>query len=286
MKVIISDSTGYVGDAIRRQLKKKSAEIVVLDNLNGFDLSVPGIWEKIPPADYFIHLGNLVHVPSSYATPYLYYRVNYMTTLNALEYCRNNSCRLIYASSYIYGRPDYLPVDENHPIKPFNPYAQTKLICEQMCEGYNRDFDVDISILRLFNVYGEGQRGNLLVPEILRQIKDGNTDIHLKSGFSRRDFIHVVDVARAFVACFHDDSSYSVYNVCSGKSYSILELSVIINKVLANRLNFIFSESDRKYEVDDTVGSYERIYSHLKWKPELSLEEGIARTLKAELCLK
>ena len=208
-----------------------------------------------------------------------------MATLNVLEYCRKNACHLIYASSYIYGTPEYLPVDEKHPIKPFNPYAQSKAICEQLCGGYNRDFGVKISILRLFNVYGEGQCGKLLLPEILKQIKEGKTDIQLKSGSSRRDFVHVDDVARAFIACLDDRNGFSIYNVCSGQSYSIRELTDIINAFCGNGLNFCFSESDRKMEVDETVGSYWRINKCLGWKPELSLMDGIKKTITAELCI-
>ena len=74
MRVIVSDSSDFVGNVLIRLLEEKGVEIVLLNRCTGFDLSTPDVWEKIPVADHFIHLENLVHVPSSYVNPYLFYR--------------------------------------------------------------------------------------------------------------------------------------------------------------------------------------------------------------------
>ena len=129
MRIAVAGSEGFVGKHVCKQLDAAGHEIVSIDVANGIDLCDAGIIEQIPPIDVFIHLANLVYVPASYINPERFYRVNYLTTLNALEVCRKFHARLVYISSYIYGPPRYLPVDENHPINPFNPYAQTKVIC-------------------------------------------------------------------------------------------------------------------------------------------------------------
>ena len=281
MKVIVSGSDGFLGSHICEILEKRGIEVIPLDITNGYDLSKPDVFEALPQADHFIHLANLVYVPMSYEKPYVFYRINYMTTLNALEYCRKNNAHLIYASSYIYGAPQYLPVDENHPVCPFNPYAQTKVICEKMCEGYHRDFGVKVSILRPFNLYGTGQKGKLLIPEIVGQLKEGKTRIQLKAATPRRDYINVVDVAGAFVACIDDMNEIGVYNVCSGESVSVKEITEIINKHLKNKVVFMFSESDRPNEVDETRGCCDKLLS-IGWKPTMSFEEGIIDILKSE----
>ena len=281
MKVIVSGSDGFLGSHICELLEKRGIEVIPLDITNGYDLSKPDVFETLPLADHFIHLANLVYVPMSYEKPYAFYRINYMTTLNALEYCRKNNAHLIYASSYIYGSPQYLPVDENHPACPFNPYAQTKVICEKMCEGYHRDFGVKVSILRPFNLYGTGQKGKLLIPEIVGQLKEGKTQIQLKAAAPRRDYINVVDVAGAFVSSIDDKNSYGIYNVCSGESVSVREITEIFNKHLKNKVVFMFSESDRPNEVDETRGSCEKLKS-IGWNPTMSFEEGIIDILKAE----
>lgn len=281
MVVAVAGSDGFVGRNVCEQLTLQGHKIVKIDITQGFDLCDNSIIEKIGQIDAFIHLANLVYVPGSYDNPEKYYRINYLTTLNALELCRKYGSRLIYASSYIYGPPQYLPVDENHLICPFNPYAQTKVICEKLCEGYNRDFKVPISILRPFNIYGKGQIGKLLIPEIISQLKDGSTVINLKASTPRRDFINVRDVAGAFVACIHDAQNFGVYNVCSGESVSIKELTDVINKHLKSKVIFNFSEEQRPNEVDESRGSCERLRS-IGWQPTMTLEDGIIEILNSE----
>lgn len=281
MKIAVAGSDGFLGSNVCSQLARKGHDILKIDLTQGFDLSNPELIKDIPHVDCFVHLANLVYVPGSYENPALYYRVNYMTTLNALEVCRRDNARLVYISSYIYGPPQYLPVDEKHPVSPFNPYAQTKAICEKLCEGYHRDFKVRISVLRPFNLYGVDQKGKLLLPEIFDQIKAGRKDIQLKAASPRRDYVNVVDVAKAVCLCAEGDGSYDVYNVCSGESVSVKEIAEIINKNLKEKVQFHFSQSDRPNEVDETRGSCEKLKG-LGWAPSITLEQGIKAIIESE----
>lgn len=281
MRFVVSGSEGFVGRNVCSQLKAAGHEIIPIDVSNGIDLCDISVLEQIPQIDCFIHLANLVYVPASYANPAKFYRINYLTTLNALEVCRKWNSRLVYISSYIYGPPQYLPVDENHPVNPFNPYAQTKVICEKLCEGYHRDFGIKVCIIRPFNLYGIGQRGKLLIPEIISQLKEGKTEIQLKAATPRRDYINVIDVARAICMCAESEVDYEAFNVCSGKSVSVREITEIFNKYLRDKVAFHFSVSDRPNEVDESRGSYEKIKS-LGWDPSISFEEGIHAIIESE----
>lgn len=281
MIIAVSGSDGFVGKNVCSQLEQKGHKVIRIDLTQGFDLSDPSAVEKVPEVECFIHLANLVYVPGSYENPALYYRVNYMTTLNALEVCRKHKARFVYISSYVYGPPQYLPVDENHPICPFNPYAQTKVICEKLCEGYHRDFGVKVSVIRPFNLYGVGQKGMLLIPEIIGQLKGGKTEIQLKAASPRRDYVNVVDVAKAICMCAESDEEYETYNACSGESVSVREITEIINKHLRSKVVFRFSVSDRPNEVDETRGSCEKLKA-IGWQPSLSFEEGITAILESE----
>lgn len=281
MKIAVAGSEGFVGKQVCCQLEASGHEIVKIDITQGFDLSDPAVIETIPQVDCFIHLANLVYVPASYDNPALYYRINYMTTLNALEVCRKYKARMVYISSYVYGPPQYLPVDEKHSLNPFNPYAQTKVICEKLCEGYHRDFGVKESVIRPFNLYGVGQKGKLLIPEIIGQLKEGKTEIQLKAASPRRDYINVTDVARAICLCAESNEEYEAYNVCSGESISVREITEVINKNLRNKVTFNFSASDRPNEVDESRGSYEKLKA-LGWQPTISFEEGIKAILEFE----
>lgn len=281
MRIAVAGSEGFVGSNVCIQLTAAGHEIIPIDVTKGVDLCDAAVVNQIPQIDCFIHLANLVFVPASYADPAKFYRVNYLTTLNALEVCRKWNARLVYISSYIYGPPQYLPVDENHPICPFNPYAQTKVICEKMCEGYHRDFGVPVSIVRPFNIYGVGQQGKLLIPEIIGQLKEGNTVIQLKASSPRRDYINVVDVARAIVTCAMSNEPFGAYNACSGESVSVKEITEIINRNLRHKVEFRFTASDRPNEVDESRGSCEKLKS-LGWNPSIGFEEGIKEILKSE----
>lgn len=281
MKIAVAGSDGFLGRNVCSQLENNGHDVLKIDLTQGFDLSDPESVKDIPQVDCFVHLANLVYVPGSYETPALYYRVNYMTTLNALEVCRRDKARMVYISSYIYGSPQYLPVDENHPISPFNPYAQTKVICEKLCEGYYRDFGVKISILRPFNLYGIGQKGKLLIPEIFEQLKEGKKEIQLKASSPRRDYVNVVDVAKAICLCAEGEGSYDVYNVCSGESVSVKDITEIINENLKEKVLFYFSQSDRPNEVEETKGSYEKLKG-LGWTPSVTFEQGIKAIIESE----
>ncbi len=280
-KIAVSGSSGFLGQHICKKLQALGNKVIELDICNGDDLCEATIVDSIERIDAFIHLANLLYVPDSYKNPAKFYKVNYLTTLNALEICRKYDARLIYSSSYVYGTPQYLPVDERHPVCPFNPYAQTKVICEKMCEGYNRDFGVKVSILRPFNLYGIGQKGKLLIPEIIGQLKEGKEVIQLKAASPKRDYVNIVDVADAFITCIDDKSNYSVYNVCSGQSVSVKEITEIINRNLKRKVEFHFDESDRPNEVDETRGSCEKLKS-IGWTPSIPFEEGIVQILKTE----
>ncbi len=281
MIIAVSGSDGFVGKNVCTLLKEAGHTIFPIDITCGLDLCDTSIIEQVPSVDCFVHLANLVYVPASYEDPARFYRVNYLTTLNALEICRKWNAKLVYISSYIYGPPQYLPVDESHPVCPFNPYAQTKVICEKLCEGYQRDFKVRISIIRPFNTYGVGQRGKLLIPEIFDQLKENKKQIHLKAASPRRDYINVIDVARAIKLCAETECPIGPYNVCSGESVSVRELTEIINRNLKQKVEFSFSSSDRPNEVDETRGAYNNLKA-LGWEPSVGFEDGIKAIIESE----
>ena len=280
-KVVIAGAAGFVGKNLVDLLVSRSDcyELIFIDISNGVDLTDREQISQIGSFDVFVHLANLSYVPDSFVRPEQFYRVNFLTTLNALELCRIYQARLVYISSYIYGTPEYLPVDEKHPVSPFNPYAQSKFICESLCEGYYRDFGVVSTILRPFNIYGAGQYGKLLIPEIVSQLKAGNI-INLKDPNPRRDYVNVKDVVRAIeMSIEHKFTTLEKFNVCSGVSYSVKELSEMFKSLMGNKVEFTFSVSDRKNEVNETKGSYEKLYKATGWKPSIEILDGLSDIL-------
>lgn len=281
--IVISGCNGFIGNSLLNELKDKEYKIIPIDIKIGIDLSDWNSVKNIPSFDLFIHLANLTYVPDSYKNPLNFYHLNYLTTLHALELCRKYNAKCIYLSSYIYGNPDYLPVDEKHVLKPFNPYAQTKYINESLCQAYFRDFNVTTTILRPFNIYGPFQKGEMLIPTIIKKVKQNEKTIQLKDPSPRRDYVYVTDVVKAILYCMNlDFEEVETFNICSGKSYSVLEITDIINSFLHNKVEFLFGVTDRINEIIDTLGSYEKLKKKTGWEPDFDFKEGIKNLLISE----
>lgn len=279
MKTIaVTGSSGFIGKHLVPELKKKSYNVVEIDYDKGFDLLKAEDVNKIPFFDVIIHLAARSFVPASFENPFEFYHENYFTTLNALELARKYKSTVIYFSSYLYGQPEYLPIDEKHPLKPHNPYAQSKLICENLCEGYARDFGVPVIVFRPFNIYGLGQNSSFLIPMIIEQMKSGT--IHLKDPRPKRDFIHIADVVQAVLLAIEIETyQLEVFNLGFGKSYSIGEVIYTILKASNIAASVSFSNEIRQGEVLDTVACNTKTTKYLRWVPKIHLSKGIKDVL-------
>lgn len=275
MKTIaVTGSSGFIGRHLIKVINDSNFGVIELDIEKGFNLLLRKDIQRVPKFDVIIHLAAKSYVPQSFRVPREYYYQNYALTLNVLELARKYEAKVIFFSSYLYGNPDYLPINEIHPLKPHNPYAQSKLICEELCKGYNRDFNVPIIIFRPFNIYGPGQVSSFLIPSIIEQLKTG--EISLKDPRPKRDFIYVGDVIRAVIhAAEYDKTSFEIFNLGFGKSYSIREIIRIILKISKLHARVIFSNEIRQGEVLDTVADTSKLFSVFNWRPSVDLNEGI-----------
>jgi len=286
MKIIVSGSSGFIGKNLVKRLRNLKHEVTELDIINGIDITD---WEQIKNIlgfEALIHLAAGIFVPDSYKYPHAMYNLNISGTLNALELCRINNAKMIYASSYVYGVPQYLPIDEKHPTTAFNPYCRSKLIGENLCRSYNEDFGVPIVILRPFNIYGKGQNGSFLIPLILSQIRISGKVI-LKDPKPKRDFIHVDDAVAAYVKTvdFKSDN-LEIFNLGSGVSYSVNEIAGILASNFSEDIAIEFSNEIRNNEVLDTVADISAIKKKIGWVPEISLNNGLERLCSIPICKK
>ncbi|MDP6381491.1 MAG: SDR family oxidoreductase, partial [Phycisphaerae bacterium] len=211
LKIAVTGSSGFVGSALVRKLAEVGAEVIEVDLAGGIDITDWTQVKNLPRFDVLMHLAAKTFVPDSYENPRDFYFTNVVSTMNVLELCRQREARMVFTSSYVYGRPRRLPIDESHPLAAFNPYAQTKLIGEALCEGYHRDFDLRIVILRPFNIYGPKQSGPFLIPTIINQAESGK--IVLKDPDPRRDLLYRDDVVNAYVrAAEYTRAPFEVFN--------------------------------------------------------------------------
>jgi nucleoside-diphosphate-sugar epimerase len=282
LKIIITGHNGFIGTRLVKQLIDQGHEVHGLSRTDGNDITNRETFSRLGHFDTLIHLAAQSFVPLSFKEPYLFYHDNYLGTLNCLEACRLNDAKMIFLSSYVYGQPVSLPVSEDHPIQPSNPYMSSKHLCEQLCLAYLRDFTLRLSIVRPFNVYGEGQSDNFLIPTIINQLPKG--EIRLQDPRPKRDFIHVDDLADAIVKMVRTDKGGGIYNIGSGESVSIGEIIDILEKEgLISRDKVFFSNEQRQNEVLETKADISKARSELEWEPRKNFHEQIISIAKNKL---
>jgi UDP-glucose 4-epimerase len=209
--------------------------------------------------------------------------INIIGFLNLMEAGRDNGLqKVIFASTggAIYGEPEYVGQDEDHPIRPLSPYGITKLATEKYLDFYRHAYGIDHVCLRYANVYGprQGLTGEAGVVAIFTQrLLRGETPIIYGDGQQTRDFTYVGDVVRANIAAL-DTKKIGVYNIGTGKETCINYLYKLLSShiPISDKPRY---EDSRPGEQMRSVLSYEKARRELGWSPRFSLSEGIAKTV-------
>jgi len=279
--VVVSGVDGFIGSALACRLRALGVAVTGLGR--EVDLTQPECTAGLSGVRAIIHLAAHSSVTESYQNPHRYFQDNYLATLNLLELARLQKARFILAGSYVYGNPQYLPVDERHPTAAFNPYAASKLMSEALCSAYHQNFGVPVTILRIFNVFGPGQRGSLLLPTILSGLDAGRVSLGERT--PRRDFVYVDDVTDAFVAALKwDGAAYEIFNIGSGRSISVEEVVENIRKFSGNAFEVHYEKPPRPTEIPDVRADIRKAEEVLGWKARVDFETGIQKILDTRKC--
>jgi UDP-glucose 4-epimerase len=300
MKILVTGGAGFIGSHIVDAYLAAGHEVVVVDDLSsGFPQNVPRgarlyeadirngrlaeVFESEKP-DIVNHQAARANVRESFEKPLVYADVNVVASVNLLECCRRYGVRkLIYASTggAVYGEPSSLPVSEDHPANPLDPYGASKHHVEHYLHIYNVNFGISFTALRYPNVYGPRQdpRGEAGVVAIFTgQMLGGGEPVINGTGQQERDFVHVSDVARASVLAL-ERADNQILNVGSGVGTSVN----MIYEVLADLTGFEHKPvrgPAKKGEVFKIFLNSDRARQVLGWKPEVSLREGLASTVE------
>jgi GDP-4-dehydro-6-deoxy-D-mannose reductase len=243
LKFLVVGASGFVGRKLYSRIAEQGHTAFGMDrspsdNCTHFtvDITKPtevvSAFRSIKHLDYIFHLAAISSIPATIENPVEANECNVTGTVNLLAAYRDifPKARFIYvSSSEVYGIPQYLPIDEEHPLSPQNPYAITKLAAEQFCEFYASRYDLDIVRIRPFNHSGPGQSANFVLSSFAKQIaqiESGLLPPVLKVGNlqASRDFSHVDDIVEAYLQIAQAARTREIYNICSQKSFIIGEL--------------------------------------------------------------
>ena len=283
--ILITGGSGFIGSHLKLALNNsKSLNPIDFSRSNNVDLLENNIQVNVE-VDSIVHLAGISYVPDSFNNPHKMYRENFISTLNILEFCRKQGIeKFIFMSSYVYGKPKYLPIDEKHPTNIMNPYGRSKLICENLCKSYCEDYGIKLIVLRLFNIFGLNQDKRFLVPSVIDQVLGTNDQIKLDDLDPKRDYLYIKDLISVLETMIYQENKeiFSLYNIGSGVSYSVREIAENILRIFGVNKKIIDSGVRRKNEIVDCIANIKNIETDYNWKPRYSLEEGLL-DLKAEL---
>ncbi len=306
-KILVTGGAGYIGSFMVRKLKEVGFDPVILDNLSqGHEKAVSGFrLEKIDLVsekekvgalfanekfDGVIHMASFIQMGESYKNPAKYYKNNVIGFMNLVDsMVKNNVLKLILSSTAgVYGNPKTLPIKEDDPKNPLNPYGETKYIMERMLEDYDSAYGLKFMSIRYFNAAGAAMDGSIgedhpeeshLIPNVIKkalnneEVEIFGDDYNTPDRTCIRDYVHVLDLVDnhtlALNALFSGAKS-DFYNAGSGSGYSNKQIIDAIQKETGLEVKAKFI-SRRPGDADELWASIDKIKSGLSWNPKYDL---------------
>ena len=215
--ILITGATGFIGKHLVKKIPNYN--MAIDQNGKNIDLRIRKEVLKIKKADIVIHLAGKIPSEKNYSKN-IFFEHNILGTLNILEYCiKKKVKKMIFVSSYVYGNPKKTPTNEKHEIKPHNTYTKSKVLCEELCKIYAEKYKIEIIILRPFNIFGNLQKDDSLISNIIKSIKN-NSHITIINKNNKRDYLFIDDLIDVIVKLIDYKCKFEIFNIGSGKSYS------------------------------------------------------------------
>tara|TARA_Y100000310_G_scaffold246869_1_gene252309 strand:- start:13137 stop:14108 length:972 start_codon:yes stop_codon:yes gene_type:complete len=311
MLVLVTGGAGYIGSHTVKELVKEH-DVIIYDNLTtghkklidskaNFIEGDLSDYEKLNQIfkehkiDAVIHFSAYSLVGESIKDPIKYYQNNVVNSLNLLKaMVENNVNKLIFSSSAaIYGTPKELPIKESHPLNPINPYGETKMIFERLLRYFDRSFNLKSISLRYFNVAGASPLEDIgenhenethLIPSILEtalgkrnNIKIFGNDYNTNDGTCIRDFVHVVDIAKAHILALNylnKNMETKSYNIGSKNGYSVKEIIDLCKEITKKNIEVI-NEDRREGDPSVLIADSSRFKEEIGWKEQYDIKDMI-----------
>jgi len=269
-------TAGYEVFGTNIALPDKTYQDFIELDVTDFDQCL-AVLESIKPQK-IIHLAGFSSVKASYEKPELCMHINYegsRNLLNAVSKVDPEVSVLMIGSAEVYGTPQYLPIDEIHPIDGKNPYALSRIAQESLLKEFS---NLNIVMTRSFNHTGSGQPLGFVLPDFAHQIAaispEEKSRISVGNLDSVREFTHVRDVCRAYIMLVEKGHKGCVYNVCSGQK---IKISKLLHKIIQISNKEVVVDIDpqkfRPLDVKEYYGSFSKLATDTGWRPEISIDQ-------------
>jgi UDP-glucose 4-epimerase len=310
-RVLITGGLGFIGSNLARRLVDMGAVVTLVDSMipeyGGNLWNIEGLQDKVRVnisdvrdehsmkylvrgQDYLFNLAGQTSHLDSMQNPYADLEINARAQLFILEACRrhNPGVKVIFAGTrQIYGKPDALPVDERHPVRPVDVNGINKMAGEAYHSVYHQVYGIRSCILRLSNTYGPRMRvkdtRQTFLGIWIRHLIEGKPIMVFGDGAQVRDFNYVDDVVDAFLlAAASDAADGEVYNLGADDPLTLREVAELLIDVNGKGTYTLvpFPEDRKSIDIGDYYGDYRKIRVRLGWKPATTLREGLERSLE------
>jgi UDP-glucose 4-epimerase len=305
--VLITGGAGFIGSHVTDALVKNGMTIIVLDNLSTGNKGninpspavtfiegdvrdedlVENIFRKKPNISGVIHLAAQSKVGPSLDDPLSDLMINVKGTVTVLEAARRHGIKIfVYASSAaVYGHVKSLPITEEARTQPLSPYGASKLAAEQYVQTFGSLYDMNVTVLRFANVYGPRQSAETeagVITIFIENLLTGRTPYIQGDGQQTRDFVYVEDVVEAIIIPFsrsHEAKVSGVFNVSSQSQTTINQMLDILCREVGNTFNPDYGP-ERPGDIKHSYLSHDQLTKVSNWKPHMSLNDGLKRTVQ------
>ena len=308
-KVLVTGADGFIGSHLVEALLAHGCDVrafVYYNSLNSWgwldtlppsvtrtldvfagDIRDPnGVYEAMKGCDVVFHLAALIAIPFSYHSPDSYVDTNIKGTLNVLQAARKLGTErvLITSTSEVYGTAQYAPIDEKHPFQGQSPYSATKIGADRLAESFYRSFETPIVIVRPFNTYGPRQSARAVIPTVITQLLEGQTELRLGSLTPTRDFNYVKDTAAGFIALAEADAAIGrEINIATGTEHTIGDVAETLISQLNPDARIVTDEQRLRPDASEVfrlIGDNTLITTLTDWRPRFDLRAGLIDTIE------